>query len=82
MDEPTNDLDMDTLELLIDRLSDFTGTVLLVSHDRYFLDQLATKTWAFEGNGNVRAKVPTSKTPKVPQNMPSPKVPKSQSPKV
>ena len=55
MDEPTNDLDMDTLELLIDRLSDFSGTVLLVSHDRYFLDQLATKTWAFEGNGNVRA---------------------------
>jgi len=43
------------LELLIDRLSDFSGTVLLVSHDRYFLDQLATKTWAFEGNGNVRA---------------------------
>jgi len=54
MDEPTNDLDMDTLELLIDRLSEFTGTVLLVSHDRYFLDQLATKTWAFEGNGAVR----------------------------
>lgn len=54
LDEPTNDLDMDTLELLIDRLSDFDGTVLLVSHDRYFIDQLATKSWAFEGHGNVR----------------------------
>ena len=54
LDEPTNDLDMDTLELLIDRLSDFNGTVLLVSHDRYFIDQLATKSWAFEGDGAVR----------------------------
>lgn len=55
LDEPTNDLDMDTLELLIDRLSDFNGTVLLVSHDRYFIDQLATKSWAFEGEGAVRS---------------------------
>jgi ATP-binding cassette subfamily F protein uup len=54
LDEPTNDLDMDTLELLIDRLSEFSGTVLLVSHDRYFIDQLATKTWAFEGDGVIR----------------------------
>ncbi|EAR08031.1 ATP-binding cassette domain-containing protein [Reinekea blandensis] len=54
LDEPTNDLDMDTLELLIDRISEFPGTVLLVSHDRYFIDQLATKSWAFEGNGAVR----------------------------
>ncbi|MFQ3230775.1 ATP-binding cassette domain-containing protein [Reinekea sp.] len=54
LDEPTNDLDMDTLDLLIDRLSDFEGTVLLVSHDRYFIDQLATKSWAFEGNGVVK----------------------------
>lgn len=54
LDEPTNDLDMDTLELLIDRISDFSGTVLLVSHDRYFIDQLATKSWAFEGDGAVR----------------------------
>lgn len=54
LDEPTNDLDMDTLELLIDRLADFDGTVLLVSHDRYFIDQLATKSWAFEGQGSLR----------------------------
>jgi ABC transport system ATP-binding/permease protein len=54
LDEPTNDLDMSTLELLIDRLSDFQGTVLLVSHDRYFIDQLATRSWAFEGEGAVR----------------------------
>ncbi|TXR53430.1 ATP-binding cassette domain-containing protein [Reinekea thalattae] len=54
LDEPTNDLDMDTIELLIDRLAEFSGTVLLVSHDRYFINQLATKTWAFEGDGAIR----------------------------
>lgn len=54
LDEPTNDLDIETLELLIDRLGDFDGTLLLVSHDRYFIDQLATRTWAFEGQGVVR----------------------------
>lgn len=54
LDEPTNDLDIETLEMLVDRLSDFEGTLLLVSHDRYFIDQLATRTWAFEGNGAIR----------------------------
>lgn len=54
LDEPTNDLDIETLELLIDRLGDFDGTLLLVSHDRYFIDQLATRTWAFEGRGVIR----------------------------
>ncbi|PTY36513.1 ABC transporter ATP-binding protein [Saccharospirillum sp. MSK14-1] len=54
LDEPTNDLDIETLELLIDRLGDFDGTLLLVSHDRYFIDQLATRTWAFEGGGVIR----------------------------
>jgi len=54
LDEPTNDLDIETLELLIDRLGDFEGTLLLVSHDRYFIDQLATRTWAFEGAGVIR----------------------------
>jgi ATP-binding cassette subfamily F protein uup len=54
LDEPTNDLDIETLEMLVDRLSEFEGTLLLVSHDRYFIDQLATRTWAFEGNGALR----------------------------
>ncbi|MHA7878191.1 MAG: ATP-binding cassette domain-containing protein [Saccharospirillum sp.] len=54
LDEPTNDLDIETLEMLVDRLSDFDGTLLLVSHDRYFIDQLATRTWAFEGQGMIR----------------------------
>jgi ATP-binding cassette subfamily F protein uup len=54
LDEPTNDLDMETLELLEDRLVAFPGTVLVVSHDRAFLDNLCTQTLVFEGNGRVR----------------------------
>jgi len=53
LDEPTNDLDSETLELLEERLSAFAGTVLLVSHDRAFLNQVVTSTIVFE-NGNVR----------------------------
>ncbi|MBY0280669.1 MAG: ATP-binding cassette domain-containing protein [Alphaproteobacteria bacterium] len=53
LDEPTNDLDMDTLDLLIDLLSDYEGTLLLVSHDRDFLDKLTTSIIAVEGNGVV-----------------------------
>lgn len=53
MDEPTNDLDIETLELLEELLSQFTGTLLLVSHDRAFLDNIVTRTLAFEGNGKV-----------------------------
>ncbi|MBU1056625.1 MAG: ATP-binding cassette domain-containing protein [Proteobacteria bacterium] len=54
MDEPTNDLDAETLELLEDLLLDYTGTLLLVSHDRSFLNNVVTSTFAFEGNGTVR----------------------------
>ncbi|MEH6556652.1 MAG: ATP-binding cassette domain-containing protein [Oceanicoccus sp.] len=54
MDEPTNDLDVETLELLETVLVDFSGTVLLVSHDRDFMDNVVTSTLAFEGNGVVR----------------------------
>src|SRR5262245_37984476 len=53
LDEPTNDLDMDTLDLLQDVLSDYEGTLLLVSHDRDFLDRLVTSTIAVEGDGEV-----------------------------
>ncbi|HEY2412328.1 MAG TPA: ATP-binding cassette domain-containing protein [Pirellulaceae bacterium] len=51
LDEPTNDLDTETLELLEDRLVNFTGTVLLVSHDRAFLNNVVTSTIVFEENG-------------------------------
>ena len=54
LDEPTNDLDIETLELLEELLGSFDGTVLLVSHDRAFLDNIVTSTVAFEGNGRVR----------------------------
>jgi ATP-binding cassette subfamily F protein uup len=53
LDEPTNDLDIETLELLEELVGDFAGTVLLVSHDRVFLDRVATSTLAFEGEGRV-----------------------------
>jgi ATP-binding cassette subfamily F protein uup len=55
MDEPTNDLDVETLDLLQDILGDYDGTVLLVSHDRDFIDRIATATVALEGNGNATA---------------------------
>ena len=54
MDEPTNDLDMETLDLLQEMLTDFAGTLLLVSHDRDFLDRLVTGTIALEGDGQAR----------------------------
>ena len=53
LDEPTNDLDIETLDLLQDILGDYDGTVLLVSHDRDFLDRVATTTVAFEGQGRI-----------------------------
>jgi ATP-binding cassette subfamily F protein uup len=53
LDEPTNDLDAETLELLEDILVEYTGTLLLVSHDRAFLDNVVTGTLVFEGGGRV-----------------------------
>jgi len=53
LDEPTNDLDVETLDLLQDILGDYDGTVLLVSHDRDFIDRVATSTVAMEGGGRV-----------------------------
>ncbi|WP_075179016.1 ATP-binding cassette domain-containing protein [Neptunomonas phycophila] len=57
LDEPTNDLDVETLELLEEILMEYKGTVLLVSHDRAFLDNVVTSTVAFEGNGRLKAYV-------------------------
>jgi len=53
LDEPTNDLDIDTLDLLEDRLLEYQGTLIVVSHDRAFLDQVVTSTLVFEGDGRV-----------------------------
>ncbi|GKX51861.1 ABC transporter ATP-binding protein [Budvicia aquatica] len=54
LDEPTNDLDIETLELLEELLNEYTGTVLLVSHDRQFVDNSVTDCWIFEGNGVIK----------------------------
>ena len=53
LDEPTNDLDIQTLQILEDFIDHFNGPVLAVSHDRYFLDRIARRIFAFEGNGVV-----------------------------
>ncbi|MGE8683547.1 MAG: ATP-binding cassette domain-containing protein [Acinetobacter sp.] len=53
MDEPTNDLDMVTLELLEEMLAGYQGTLLLISHDRAFMDNVVTSTWVFDGKGNI-----------------------------
>ncbi len=53
LDEPTNDLDIETLELLEDLLANYQGTLLLVSHDRQFVDNTVTTSWIFEGDGKI-----------------------------
>ena len=53
MDEPTNDLDLETLELLEEKLVDYAGTLLLVSHDRAFLDNVVTSVFVLDGTGKV-----------------------------
>ena len=53
LDEPTNDLDVDTLRALEDALLGFAGCVVVISHDRWFLDRIATHILAFEGNSHV-----------------------------
>ena len=57
MDEPTNDLDIETLELLEEQLLQFDGTLLMVSHDRKFLDNVVTSALSFEGKGRVNDNV-------------------------
>ena len=83
MDEPTNDLDVETLELLEEILGEYPGTLLLVSHDRDFLDQVVTSTLVMEGEGRVaeyvggysdwvrqRSAVPAAMAPAAPQAAP------------
>ncbi|MEL0027262.1 MAG: ATP-binding cassette domain-containing protein, partial [Perlucidibaca sp.] len=53
LDEPTNDLDVETLELLEELLVSYQGTLLVISHDRAFLNEVATSTWVFEGEGRI-----------------------------
>lgn len=57
LDEPTNDLDMDTLDMLQEILADYEGTLVLVSHDRDFLDRTVTEVLAFEGDADIRSYV-------------------------
>src|SRR4051794_3813786 len=84
LDEPTNDLDLETLELLQERLADYSGTVLLVSHDRDFLDRVVTSVIATEGDGRwieyaggytdmlaQRAAAPPGKAPGVRKSRPA-----------
>ena len=54
LDEPTNDLDIETLTILEEYLEDFSGAVLTVSHDRYFLDKMVNRIFSFEGNGEIK----------------------------
>ncbi len=73
LDEPTNDLDVETLELLEELLSDYPGTLLLVSHDREFLDNAVTSCLVFEGEGKVAEYVgrpPASEVIRPPSNFP------------
>lgn len=55
MDEPTNDLDLETLDLLEDLIASYEGTVIVISHDRDFIDKIATETWIFDGQGNIES---------------------------
>src|SRR3546814_1691837 len=56
LDEPTNDFDIDTLNVLEDYLDNFSGCLLLVSHDRYFMDHLVDQLFVFEGDGKIRVR--------------------------
>ena len=92
LDEPTNDLDIETLELLEELVSNFPGTVLLVSHDRVFLDRVVTSTLAFGGDGRVmeyvggyedylRQRSSADSVAPVPPVSPGPRVPPPGAPK-
>jgi ATP-binding cassette subfamily F protein uup len=76
LDEPTNDLDVESLELLEELLANYPGTLLLVSHDRYFLDNVVTSTLVFEGNGQVKEYVGGYQDWLRQRTVPKPTVPK------
>ena len=80
LDEPTNDLDLETLELLEQQLVEWPGTLLLVSHDRRFLDNVVTSTLAFEGNGRVEEYVGGYADYLRQKAIPEPEPPKPQDP--
>ncbi len=86
MDEPTNDLDVETLELLEELLIDYQGTLLLVSHDRVFLDNVVTNTFVFEGDGRIAEYVggynDWIRQAKKGEKKPKPATPKSSNPVV
>ena len=86
LDEPTNDLDLETLDLLQELLADYAGTVLLVSHDRDFLDRVATSVIAAEGGGRwveyaggytdmLAQRTPPPEPPRAPSSRPAPRAP-------
>ncbi len=87
LDEPTNDLDITTLEVLEDLLLEFEGSLVLVTHDRYFLDKVATSILAFEGNGKAlkypgnHAMYQRLRRPIAPTATPVPAKPKPEAPK-
>ena len=62
LDEPTNDLDVNTLRALEEAIEEFAGCAIVVSHDRWFLDRIATHILAFEGDSQVRGTSATSRT--------------------
>src|SRR6202171_4048439 len=93
MDEPTNDLDVETLELLEEMVADYAGTLLLVSHDRAFIDNVVTSTLVFEGAGRVQeyvggyedwlrqSQVSEPETSVRARDVPTPLVPRAASPR-
>jgi ATP-binding cassette subfamily F protein uup len=81
LDEPTNDLDLETLELLEQQLVEWPGTLLLVSHDRRFLDNVVTSTLAFEGSGTIREYVGGYADYLRQKAVPEPEQPKTQDPR-
>jgi ATP-binding cassette subfamily F protein uup len=84
LDEPTNDLDVETLELLEAMLVEYEGTILLVSHDRTFLDNVATSTLVFEGEGRVQEYVGGYEDwmkGRMPEKKATPEKPKKEKPK-
>ena len=81
LDEPTNDLDMDTLDMLEEILMQYKGTLIIVSHDRDFLDQTVTKILAFEGNGKIVSCVGGYSDYLAKKNSEAPQIEKKTSPK-